>query len=96
MKSFNEYIDWEKETGYTKSTYVTGSGGRGGTTEYVKGFRAMIDWTDEKNRKFQSMIPPVQYRPAKDTKKLKKYVDDFKKDVIADGGVVKKWDIKKY
>jgi len=90
MKSFKEYTDWAKETGYLKQTSVTGSGGKGGSTEYVKGERAMIHWSDNKNRKFQSMIPPVQYKPAKDTRTLKKYVDKFKKDVIADGGKVKK------
>jgi hypothetical protein len=95
MKTFKEYIDWEKETGFLKSSGGVGSGGKGGTTEYVKGERAMIHWTDKKNRKWQSMIPPVQYKPAKDTNKLKKYVDTFKKDVIAKGGKVKKVELGK-
>jgi len=69
MKTFKEYIDWEKETGFLKSSGGVGSGGKGGTTEYVEGERAMIHWTDKKNRKWQSMIPPVQYKPAKDTNK---------------------------
>ena len=96
MKSFNEYINWEKETGYIKTTSVKGSGGRGGTTEYTKGFRAMIHHTDKKNRKWQSLIPPVQFKPAKDKKKLQKYIEMFKKDVISDGGKFKKAVIKKY
>jgi hypothetical protein len=95
MKTFKEYIDWEKETGYLKQKSIAGSGGRGGTTEFVKGERAMIHWTDKKNRKIQSMIPPVQYKPAKDTRTLKKYVDSFKKDVVAKGGKVKKVEIGK-
>ena len=95
MISFKEYIDWEKETGYLKQTTITGSGGRGGTTEFVKGERAMIHWTDKNNKKFQSMIPPVQYKPAKDTRTLKKYVDKFKKDVVAKGGKVKKVEMGK-
>ena len=100
MKSFKKYrkenIDWEKETGYTKSTYVKGSGGRGGTTEYVAGFRATIHHIDEKNRKWESLIPPIQYKPVKDKKKLQKYIEMFKKDVISDGGKFKKAVIKKY
>ena len=91
MKSFKEYIDWSKETtGYIKTTAPKGSGGKGGTTEYVKGNRAMIHHTDKNNKKWQSMIPPVQYKPAKDMRTLKKYVDMFKKDVVAKGGKVKK------
>ena len=93
MKSFKEYIDWEKETGYRKSTSKPGSGGKGGWTEPTKGERAMIHWTDDKNRKNSTMIPPVQYHGSKDTKTLKKYVDDFKKDVIAKGGKVQKVDM---
>ena len=95
MKSFKEYTDWSKETGYLKTTSIKGSGGRGGTTEYVKGERAMIHWVDKNNQKFQSMIPPVQYKPAKDTRALKKYVDTFKKDVVAEGGKVKKVEMGK-
>jgi len=95
MKTFNEYTDWAKETGYLKQTSITGSGGKGGKTEYVKGNRAMIHWTDKNNQKFQSMIPPVQYKPAKDTRALKKYVDTFKKDVVAEGGKVKKVEMGK-
>tara|TARA_R100001082_G_C4339846_1_gene149588 strand:- start:181 stop:468 length:288 start_codon:yes stop_codon:yes gene_type:complete len=90
MKSFKEYIDWAKETGYLKQTWITGSGGRGGTTEKPVGERAMIHWTDEKGRNWRSLIPPGQYKPAKDTRTLKKYVDEFKKDVVARGGKVKK------
>lgn len=90
MKSFKEYIDWSKKTGYLKQTSVKGSGGKGGSTEYVEGERAMIHHTDKNNKKWKSTIPPVQYKPAKDTRTLKKYVDEFKKDVIAKGGKVKK------
>ena len=90
MKSFKEYNYWAKETGYVKSSGGVGSGGKGGSTEYVKGERAMIHWTDKNNQKFQSMIPPVQYKPAKDTRAFKKYVLQFRKDVIAKGGKIKK------
>ena len=95
MKSFNEYVDWEKETGYVKSSGGIGSGGKGGSTEYVKGNRAMIDWVDKKGQKYKSLIPPVQYKPAKDTITLKKYVGDFKGDVVAKGGKVKKVEMDK-
>ena len=93
MKSFKEYVDWSKETGYLKQTSVKGSGGAEGgptSTEYAESERAMIHWTDKNNKKWHSMIPPVQYKPAKDTKTLKKYVDRFKKDVVSKGGKVKK------
>jgi len=90
MKSFKEYVDWKKETGYVKSSGGVGSGGKGGHTEYVKGERAMIHHTDNKNRKWSSMIPPTQYKPAKDTRTLKKYVKQFTDDVKKNGGIVKK------
>ncbi len=93
MKSFKEYVDWSKETGYLKQTSVKGSGGKGGSTEYDEGERAMIHWTDKKNQKWHSMIPPVQYKPAKDTNTLKNYVDQFKKDVVSKGGKVKKMEM---
>jgi len=95
MITFKEYIDWEEETGYLKSSGGKGSGGKGGYTEYVKGERAMIHHTDKKNKKWKSMIPPVQYKPAKDTRTLKKYVERFKKDIIAKGGKVKKVEMGK-
>jgi hypothetical protein len=95
MKSFNEYIDWAKETGYLKQTSITGSGGKGGSTEYVKGNRAIIHHTDKNNQKWQSMIPPVQYKPAKDMRTLKKYVLQFRKDVLAKGGKIKKVEMGK-
>jgi hypothetical protein len=95
MKSFKEYIDWAKETGYLKQTSITGSGGKGGSTEYVKGNRAMIHHTDKNNQKWQSMIPPVQYKPAKDMRTLKKYVLQFRKDVLAKGGKIKKVEMDK-
>ena len=95
MKSFNEYIDWAKETGYLKQTSITGSGGKGGSTEYVKGNRAIIHHTDKNNQKWQSMIPPVQYKPAKDMRTLKKYVLQFRKDVLAKGGKIKKVEMDK-
>ena len=95
MKTFNEYTDWAKETGYLKQTSITGSGGKGGSTEYVKGNRAMIHHTDKNNRKWQSMIPPVQYKPAKDMRTLKKYVLQFRKDVLAKGGKIKKVEMGK-
>ena len=41
------------------------------------------------------MIPPVQYKPAKDTRTLKKYVERFKKDIIAKGGKIKKVEMGK-
>ena len=92
MKTFKEYIDWEKETRYRKSKTKPGSGGKGGWTEPTKGKRATIHWTDPKSRikNVTTVIPPVQYHGAKDTKTLKKYVELFKKDVIAKGGKVKK------
>jgi len=90
VKSFKEYIDWEKETGFIKMKAVVGSGGKGTSAEYAEGERAVIHHTDKNNKKWQSMIPPVQYKPAKDKRTLKKYVDRFKKDVIANGGKVKK------
>ena len=95
MKSFKEYTDWSKETGYLKQTSIKGSGGKGGSTEYVKGERAMIHHIDKNNQKWQSMIPPVQYKPAKDTRTLKKYVDEFKKDAIAKGGKIQKVEMGK-
>ena len=95
MKSFKEYIDWAKETGYLKQTSITGSGGKGGSTEYVKGNRAIIHHTDKNNQKWQSMIPPVQYKPAKDMRTLKKYVLQFRKDVLAKGGKIKKVEMDK-
>ena len=95
MKSFKEYTDWSKETGYLKQTSITGSGGKGGSTEYVKGNRAMIHHTDKNNQKWQSMIPPVQYKPAKDMRTLKKYVLQFRKDVLAKGGKIKKVEMDK-
>ena len=90
MKSFKEYIDWEKETGFLKSSGGVGSGGKGGHTEYVKGERATIDWVDKKNQKWKTMIPPTQYKPAKDKNKLKNYVKRFTDDVKKKGGSVKK------
>jgi len=95
MAQFREEMDWAKETGYLKQTSITGSGGKGGSTEYAKGERAMIHHTDKNNKKWKSMIPPVQYKPAKDTRALKKYVDAFKKDIIANGGKVKKVEMGK-
>ena len=97
MKSFNEYINWEKETGFLKTTSIKGSGGKGGSIEYVKGERATIQWTDPKSRikNVTTMIPPVQYKPAKDTRTLKKYVERFKKDIIAKGGKIKKVELGK-
>ena len=94
MKSFKEYTDWSKETGYIKTTSVVGSGGKGGTTEYVKGHRAMIDWVDKKGQKYKSLIPPVQYKPAKNKNKLKGYIKDFIRDVMDKGGSIKKIDDK--
>jgi len=90
MKSFREYIDWAKETGYLKQTSLKGSGGRGGTTEKSDGERAVITWVDDRNQKTHSMIPPVQYKPAKDRRTLKKYVETFTDDVESNGGKVKK------
>jgi hypothetical protein len=94
MKSFNEWTDWEKETGYVKSSGGIGSGGRGGTTEHVKGNRAMIDWVDKKGQKYKSLIPPIQYKPAKNKNKLKGYIKNFIRDVMDEGGSIKKIDDK--
>ena len=92
MITFKEYIDWEEETGYLKSSGGKGSGGRGGYTEHVKGERATIHWTDPKSRikNVTTVIPPVQYKPAKDTRTLKKYVKQFTDDIKKKGGKVKK------
>jgi hypothetical protein len=95
MKSFNEYIDWKKETGYVKSSGGVGSGGKGGHTEHVKGYRVIIGWTDKKNKKWTTMIPPVQYKPAKNEKKAKEYAKDFIKDTMAKGGSIKKVEYEK-
>jgi len=95
MKSFNEYINWEKETGYVKSYGGKDSGGKGGFEEPTKGDRAMIHHTDKNNKKWSSMIPPTQYKPAKDIRTLKKYVLQFRKDVIAKGGKIKKVEMGK-
>ena len=94
MKSFKEYIDWEKETGYVKTSGGKGSGGKGGFTEPTKGDRAMIDWVDEKGKKASSLIPPIQYHPAKNKNKLKKYVKQFTDDIKKKGGTVKKVNMK--
>lgn len=94
MKSFKEYTDWSKETGYVKSSGGVGSGGKGGTTEVVKGNRAMIDWVDKKGQKYKSLIPPIQYKPAKNKNKLKGYIKDFIRDVMSKGGSIKKIDDK--
>ena len=90
MKSFKEYVDWKKETGYVKSTSVPGSGGRGGWTEPTKGFRVLIDLVDKKGKKFTIMIPPQQYHPAKDKKKAEEYAKGFIKDEEAKGSTIKK------
>ena len=97
MKTFKEYIDWEKETGFLKSSGGKGSGGKGGYTEPTKGKRATIHWTDPKSRikNVTTMIPPVQYHGAKDTKTLKKYVKQFTDDVKKKGGTVKKVELGK-
>jgi hypothetical protein len=90
MKTFKEYIDWEKETGFLKSSGGKGSGGKGGHTEYVKGYRVRIDWVDNKRQKWTTMIPPVQYKPAKDKKKAEEYANTFIKDTMANDGHIRK------
>ena len=94
MKSFNEYINFEKETGFLKQTSVKGSGGKGGFSEPTKGDRAMIKWVDGKGQKWSTLIPPMQYHPAKNNNKLKNYVKQFTDDVKKKGGKVKKVNMK--
>jgi|TARA_Y100000310_G_scaffold294956_1_gene325856 hypothetical protein len=72
-------FNWSKFFDYRKTTgTITGKGGRGGSTESDEGgFRAMIVWRDPKNgnRKTHSLIPPVQYKAAKNKRELKKIVE---------------------
>ena len=99
MKSFTEFIDWAKETGYLKQTIAKGKGGRGGTTEKSKGNRARVVWIDNKKRggnQVTSTIPPVQYKPAKDKKELDKYIKDFTKWVKSIGGKIKSFTTEEY
>ena len=89
MKSFNEYIteiNWrgEKEFPFTKTTGTPGGGGRGGTTEKVKGYRAIIKYHSNKlDTEIIGTIPPVDVVPFKDKKRanywVKKELADHKK-----------------
>tara|TARA_Y100000310_G_C20700583_1_gene829490 strand:- start:7942 stop:8487 length:546 start_codon:yes stop_codon:yes gene_type:complete len=86
----DEKYDWEKETGWLKSYGGEGSGGAETKFEYVKGIRLIIDWVDNKRRKWVTMIPPSQHKPAKNKKKAGEYLNDFIKDKMAEGGHIKK------
>ena len=99
MKSFNDYItekyEWEKETGWMKTWGGEGSGGANTKIEYVKGYRAVIDWIDSKRQKWSTMIPPVQHKPAKNKKKAEEYANDFIKDRMSEGGHIRKVEYNK-
>jgi hypothetical protein len=88
-------IDWQKETGYLKQTAIAGSGGKGGTTEKVSGFRAVIHSIDEKGTNSRTMIPPVQYKPAKDKNKIKEYIKKETSRMKKRGGFIRKVEIEK-
>ena len=98
MKSFRQYsegLDWAKLVGYRKGKSLKGGGGRGGWTEPDSGPRAMVTWKDPKrgNKLVHSLIPPVQYKSAKDQKELHKMVDIWTEKFLKGTMGVSKWKV---